>query len=66
MWQVVALGFLGFAPSGYAMSHFDITPKFAGVTFGYVIYFGNTRTNTRRLSNTIATVPGIAGVLIVG
>ena len=34
--QVVALGFLGFAPSGYAMSHFDITPKFAGVTFGYV------------------------------
>jgi ACS family sodium-dependent inorganic phosphate cotransporter len=52
IYMVVALGFLGFAPSGYAMSHFDITPKFAGVTFG--------------LSNTVATIPGIAGVLIVG
>lgn len=50
------------------MSHFDIAPKFAGVTFRYVLFLSalNLVLTTCSLSNTVATVPGIAGVLIVG
>eukprot|EP01113_Clastostelium_recurvatum_P023708 TRINITY_DN2825_c0_g1_i3.p1 TRINITY_DN2825_c0_g1~~TRINITY_DN2825_c0_g1_i3.p1 ORF type:complete len:485 (+),score=73.74 TRINITY_DN2825_c0_g1_i3:107-1561(+) len=49
---IIALGGTGLSLSGYAVNHLDIAPMHAGVLMG--------------MSNTIATIPGIVGVFLVG
>lgn len=46
----VAIG--GLAWSGFSVNHLDIAPQFAGLLMG--------------ISNTIATIPGIASPIITG
>ncbi|KAK4008499.1 hypothetical protein OUZ56_013635 [Daphnia magna] len=48
----VAVGFGGFAWSGFSVNHLDIAPQFASLIMG--------------LSNTVATVPGIISPMITG
>jgi ACS family sodium-dependent inorganic phosphate cotransporter len=47
-----AVGFSGFASGGYASSHLDICPEYAGILLG--------------ITNTAATVPGIVAPILVG
>jgi predicted MFS family arabinose efflux permease len=49
---IAATGLSGFALSGYAVNHIDISPEYSGVLMG--------------LSNCIATIPGIVGVYVTG
>eukprot|EP00795_Rhopilema_esculentum_P016420 gene16420-7827_t len=49
---VMAVGFDGFAYSGFIINHLDIAPRYASLLFG--------------MSNTFATIPGIVGPLVVG
>ncbi|XP_033121660.1 sialin-like [Anneissia japonica] len=48
----LAVGCGGFSMSGFNINHLDIAPKYAGVLMGF--------------TNTIATIPGFVGPLIVG
>ena len=48
----VAVGFFGFAFSGFMVNPLDIAPKYAGVIIG--------------ISNAISTTPGFLGPTIVG
>lgn len=47
-----ALGASGFTQSGFACNHLDIAPRYAGALFS--------------VTNTVGTIPGIAGVAITG
>jgi len=49
---ILAVGLSGLATAGYGVNHLDISPRYAGILFGF--------------SNTIATIPGIVGVSATG
>jgi ACS family sodium-dependent inorganic phosphate cotransporter len=52
IWLCISLGLGSFAFAGVGSNHLDISPRHAGVIFG--------------ISNTVATLPGIIGVVITG
>lgn len=49
---IMALGSTSFASAGFQVNHIDISPSYAGILMG--------------LSNTVATIPGIAAPYVVG
>jgi ACS family sodium-dependent inorganic phosphate cotransporter len=52
VYMTCALGLGSFALSGFAVNHFDIGPRYAGVLLG--------------ITNTAGTLPGIIGVTVTG